>query len=1030
MAKDLSSLPNFIGNRVEEFLNKIVGRNMDLSSLPIPNSRVEEYLEYIANNGGNLTKNSSSVRWNTLENVSEFEYVNIFDSDTIIENSYTVGATINGQVHCARYTTEWNRFELPCKPNDRFTIIKKQHDSGVYSCMGDTGSIVTTAQCNRIDKDGFVIHHVTIPNNPSIVKFNVNIHKATNNYREVMVFEDHVTPDTYNYIPFKTNSKINIEGNRVGITHDNSVSKLNSKNYDDAITELALNKEDAIPYDGKLIFNRHKNEFKSSYFRIPTLVRTQKGTLIAFSDIRYQTPEDHNFIDIGCTRSEDNGKTWTDYKVVLKNARRSEFDRVMDTTAIVLPNGHIMAIGVSYNTNASWTSGTATPKFDFDVKYSISTDDGLTWSETNSFLSKVNGVPNNTVGWLGGVGAGIIMKQNSNYPNRAILPIQICRRENGSNVVRSGCIYSDDNGQSWTMSRTFADINTSENMIIEVNGNLILSARRDGGVGARGAYISRDGGATWSIYNELHGKFTHGMAGGRSGCQGSWIKYTASNGHQIGLLSHPKNLNNNYRRDTITIYMYDFDAKKKEIKELYIPYPKPGIFTAGYSSLNYGFDAKKKETLSIIYEGQDGILFSDISFLIEKIEKEIKNSNWEGLDNVSIRDAYTFTNYATDNSIEDNKQIPAGSGGEIIDNAWKMCTIPVKRGKTYRIMNKRCVSKSTPGDILGSSRCSELSIDNNGSIILTKATLTNSTGSLHGRSYLEYTPNREGVTHISINLYKNSTDANTIGHTYDELMIWESSENPHLSYIPGGIHNFNKETIIDGDVVEVKFSSIDGLKSNKLKDILKEVSNLTKNTKEIKYNNVYNPVGNIILNSKFNVTTLEQDNNWNVCVIPIDNNKTYTIYEKNHSSNWIVFLDENKNVVTRVEILSSIKSGLFRSKRIVDNIPVNVKYIAVSCFKQNIPDLKNGIMVFEGNQVDEVFEHFIPYNKSGDILFDGNVIDLEFNSVGTKLSSSTVLNALIELSNIIQKAIIDVKLTPNDELKVTRVDGSMEIIKM
>ena len=52
MAKDLASLPNFVGSRSEEFLNYIVGRAKDLNSLPVPNSRIEEYLEYLCYKGG------------------------------------------------------------------------------------------------------------------------------------------------------------------------------------------------------------------------------------------------------------------------------------------------------------------------------------------------------------------------------------------------------------------------------------------------------------------------------------------------------------------------------------------------------------------------------------------------------------------------------------------------------------------------------------------------------------------------------------------------------------------------------------------------------------------------------------------------------------------------------------------------------------------------------------------------------------------------------------------------------------------
>lgn len=52
MAKDLASLPQFVGSRSEEYLNYIVGRATDLNSLPDADSRIEEYLEYLCYNGG------------------------------------------------------------------------------------------------------------------------------------------------------------------------------------------------------------------------------------------------------------------------------------------------------------------------------------------------------------------------------------------------------------------------------------------------------------------------------------------------------------------------------------------------------------------------------------------------------------------------------------------------------------------------------------------------------------------------------------------------------------------------------------------------------------------------------------------------------------------------------------------------------------------------------------------------------------------------------------------------------------------
>ena len=88
MAKDLASLPSFVGSRSERFLDFIAGRNTNLNSLPAPNSRIEEYLEFLCYNGigsgGNNTNALTSVRVSSDENGYEF-----------LDSSGVVRGTIN-----------------------------------------------------------------------------------------------------------------------------------------------------------------------------------------------------------------------------------------------------------------------------------------------------------------------------------------------------------------------------------------------------------------------------------------------------------------------------------------------------------------------------------------------------------------------------------------------------------------------------------------------------------------------------------------------------------------------------------------------------------------------------------------------------------------------------------------------------------------------------------------------------------------------------------------------------------------------
>ena len=72
MAKDLASLPSYVGSRSERFLDFIAGRNTNLNSLPVPNSRIEEYLEFLCYNrgtGGGADTNSFNALSQNIDSI-------------------------------------------------------------------------------------------------------------------------------------------------------------------------------------------------------------------------------------------------------------------------------------------------------------------------------------------------------------------------------------------------------------------------------------------------------------------------------------------------------------------------------------------------------------------------------------------------------------------------------------------------------------------------------------------------------------------------------------------------------------------------------------------------------------------------------------------------------------------------------------------------------------------------------------------------------------------------------------------------
>lgn len=54
-----------------------------------------------------------------------------------------------------------------------------------------------------------------------------------------------------------------------------------------------------------ILFNKDNNIWNSKYFRIPNIQLLNDGTILTFSDIRYNGPDDHAYIDIASARSTD-----------------------------------------------------------------------------------------------------------------------------------------------------------------------------------------------------------------------------------------------------------------------------------------------------------------------------------------------------------------------------------------------------------------------------------------------------------------------------------------------------------------------------------------------------------------------------------------------------------------------------------------------------------------------------------------------------------------------------------------------------
>lgn len=252
----------------------------------------------------------------------------------------------------------------------------------------------------------------------------------------------------------------------------------------------------------------------ADYYRIPSVVTTDNGVVVACADARYCSGMDNpNRIDKVVRRSTDNGKTWSDYIIAVKEhgtvkmKSSAAIDPVMTydsaTGRIYLLYSHtpagvgirnsacskgfdsqgrkflksgfkkyILQSGSIYTLKMKKTKYTADKNGDvfadnkkicnfytggkfkeLNTSYLMmcySDDDGKSWSEPVCINSKVK---EDYMSFIGpGPGCGIVINQGK-YKGRIVVPVYF-----GTRVfpLRLSCtvVYSDDNGKTWKLGNS------------------------------------------------------------------------------------------------------------------------------------------------------------------------------------------------------------------------------------------------------------------------------------------------------------------------------------------------------------------------------------------------------------------------------------------------------------------------------------------------------------------------------------------------------------------------------------------------
>lgn len=194
-------------------------------------------------------------------------------------------------------------------------------------------------------------------------------------------------------------------------------------------------------------------------FRIPSIVRSTNGTLIAFAEGRVNDNTDWGNINLVCRRSTSDGSGWG--PIILVKGGNNDYAYGNPTSVVDVNTGRIWLF---FNRYSSAYTAASNPPVGYRKTFTTySDDDGLTWSTEVDRTAALGG------SGLGfdAVGPGVgIQKVKSPNIGQLVIPAS------GRNF------YSNDHGATWAVKNLPSSPATSEATIVEcLDGDLMRNDR-------------------------------------------------------------------------------------------------------------------------------------------------------------------------------------------------------------------------------------------------------------------------------------------------------------------------------------------------------------------------------------------------------------------------------------------------------------------------------------------------------------------------------------------------------------------------
>ncbi|MBE7169484.1 MAG: exo-alpha-sialidase [Williamsia sp.] len=324
-------------------------------------------------------------------------------------------------------------------------------------------------------------------------------------------------------------------------------------------------------------------------YRIPGLVTTDRGTLIAVYDVRYNNSKDLPAnIDVGMSRSTDGGRTWEPMKIVMDMGAPHENNGVGDPSILFDPvrkKTWIAALWSKGNHSIAGSGPGLSPDESGQLVLVSSEDDGKTWSQPVNITAQVK-----DPAWkilFQGPGNGIAMQDG-----KLVFPAQYW---NAAGMPYSTLIWSPDGGTTWKRG-TGAKANTTESQLVEAGPGTLMLNMRDNRGSFRSIATTTNMGMDWTEHSSSYQALPDPV------CMGSLIKATVGvKGKRVDVLFF-SNPYSQCRRENISIQASrDGGTSWPAANQLLID-----------ERICYGYSALTKiddNTIGLLYEGTKDLYF-------------------------------------------------------------------------------------------------------------------------------------------------------------------------------------------------------------------------------------------------------------------------------------------------------------------------------------------------------------------------------------------------------------------------------------